>query len=796
MVKNLKTNKPLTEESSPIASLRIGDCLVKEGFATAEDIDKAVELQQKEAKRLKFSKENILPPLSRIPKKHIRMIFQQPPLDTNLGRICLQKGLLEKKDLYAVLKDKKENMLLGEALIKNGFLTSEILEDIILEHLGLEACSELAVKMGLLTENELKRARYTNRSPKTLGQILCDMGVINAADLDFVIKKYGKQIKFGEILIKEGIIDQHKLKNALQAQFHKEKPLGKILLEQNLITEDQLYQALAVQHNIPFKKIPHLNLMESQQQALTNIIGRKYAQKNMLLPLSLEGNHITVAIHNPEHLSAAHDLKNVYAYLTVSSVFVTEDNFVRLFEEIYKTGIATMQGQKEEEKQPLSMDSLQINLNSETEETEAKPQKDYYGVTKLEGQELVNYLIKYGIANSASDIHIEQDRKQPKVRYRIDGILHTLQMKWLDEKLDELINVVISRIKIVAGMDIAERRLPQDGVFRVDYFDPRRQENVDLDFRVATCPGIVGENVTIRILDPRKAKVDIDKLGHSPEVIMPLKNFLKSAAGMILVSGPTGSGKTSTLYSALQYIHDPSMKIITAEDPIEYSFPGIMQTQVHPKINLTFARLLRSFLRLDPDAILIGEIRDPETAQISFDAAQTGHLMLSTVHTNDSVSAVPRLIDLGIDYNQIAASLMCVLAQRLVRKNCPSCTVPYTPDKEEWEPLFTSFPEHIHFFRGEGCPDCSYTGYQGRTLISELFIVTPEIARALNREMPSRELKNLAIENGMKTMLENGLAKIGQTTLTELIRVVPNEMLKDFRTRSEASVSPLKRSNA
>ncbi len=767
------------------ASLRIGDCLVQEGFTTPDDIARAIEIQKREEKQIRFSRSQILPSIDKLSHQQIELMLKQPPLDSNIGLICVQKGLIGKTGLYELLKEKNETDTLGEALIKEGYLTSETLEEILFEALGANLFGELAVELKLLSQDELKKSQHARRAPKTIGRILCDMGVINPADLDYVLKKYDKQIKFGEILIKEGIIDQSKLKTALQEQFHRDMPLGKILLEKNLISIDQLYHALSVQHNLPFKKITELNLLESQRNALTNIIGLKYAQKNCVLPISLEGKKMTIATYNPDYLSGARDIKNVYTHLEISCIFITEENFLRLFEDIYQTAlpdeISKGNGAVSE---PVRIDSFEIYLNDQI--GEAKPgTKTDYGLEKIETQELVNYIIKYGIANHASDIHIEQDRKNPKLRYRIDGILHTLQQKWLDHKLNELINSIISRIKVISNLDIAERRLPQDGVFRVNYFDSQKKENVDLDFRVATCPGIVGENVTIRILDPRKAMIDIDALGHSSHVVEPLKNMLRSSAGMVLVSGPTGSGKTSTLYSALQYVYNPTIKIITAEDPIEYSFSNIMQTQVNTKINLNFARLLRSFLRLDPDVILVGEIRDEETARISFDAAQTGHLMLSTVHTNDAVGAVPRLIDLGIDYNQLASSLMGVLAQRLLRKICPKCIVPYTPAEEEWAPLFTSYPEHLNFFRGEGCPDCNYTGYDGRTLISELLIIDSDIARALNREASPREIKAIALQNGMKTMVDDGLTKMSSTTLTELVRVVPSEMLKEFKSREK-----------
>ncbi|HID29550.1 MAG TPA: type II/IV secretion system protein, partial [Desulfobacterales bacterium] len=342
------------------------------------------------------------------------------------------------------------------------------------------------------------------------------------------------------------------------------------------------------------------------------------------------------------------------------------------------------------------------------------------------------------------------------------------------------------RIKIMSSLDIAEKRLPQDGVFRISYYDKARGEKVDLDFRVATCRAIAGENVTIRILDPRKANVGLQNLNHSPHVMDPFMTLLKSSAGMVLVCGPTGSGKSSTLYAALQHIYNPGIKIITAEDPIEYAFPGIMQTQTHTKINLTFSRLLRSFLRLDPDVILIGEMRDEETAHIGFDAAQTGHLLLSTLHTNDSVASLSRLHDLKVESGQIASCLLCVLAQRLVRKTCSSCIQEYVPDAEEWGALFKRYPSHLRFFRGQGCEACNFTGYRGRTLLSEIFVMDKEIGYALSRGFDEENIKNLAIERGMKTMLDDGLLKLEQTTLSEIIRMVPHDMVKAFRSRDEA----------
>ena len=362
-------------------------------------------------------------------------------------------------------------------------------------------------------------------------------------------------------------------------------------------------------------------------------------------------------------------------------------------------------------------------------------------------------------------------------------MLQTLRQDWLDEKLLTISGAIISRIKVMSNLDIAERRLPQDGALRITYVDKEKNQEVNIDLRVAVCPAIVGENITIRILDSRTAKVGLDNLGHSKHVLEPFKTLVKSPAGMVLVTGPTGSGKTSTLYGALRFIYNPGIKIVTAEDPIEYSIPGIMQTQIHTKINLTFTRLLRSFLRSDPDVILVGEIRDSETASIGFDAVQTGHLLLSTLHTNDAVGAIHRLRSLNIEHNQIASGLIGVLAQRLLRRICTSCNTKYIPNKEEWSLLFNVYPSDLTFYKAEGCELCDFTGYNGRTLISEFFVMNEDIVRALITDAGEKEIKSIAINGGMKTMLDDAIFKLDQTTLSEIIRIVPHEIIKEFKSR-------------
>lgn len=716
------------EVYDPHTSLKVGELLIKEGFIKGEHIEEALYVQQQEEEE------------ARLP----------------VGEYLLKKGIVTHKQLQKLKSHPDfKKMDLGE----------------------------LAFKLNIISKKNLNDILNRTRAQRSIGEILCDLNYITTSDLNYILQKYRKHLKFGEILLKQEIIDEGKLNVALQEQTQGTDPLGKILLQKNIITVEQLYQALSKQYNIPFRQLHNFVIYDNQIEQLTNIIGFRYAMRNQVIPLTLKGEELTLAVYDHAKIAVIHELGHVYTHLQLKCVFITEEKFKELFNTLYGKDILYAKSEGDEKSPGGKFGRIDIDLNEDSGESKDEKGRVQYGAALMEAEEVVNFIIKHGIINSASDIHIEQNRVKPKVRYRIDGMLQQLKLPWLDDRLPDIIGAVVSRIKVISNLDIAERRLPQDGVFRVNYFDRQKKQSFDLDFRVATCPAIIGENITLRILDSRKADVGLDNLNHSEHVLEPFKAMLKSSAGMVLVSGPTGSGKTSTLYGALQYLYNPGIKIITAEDPIEYSFSDIMQTQVNPKIGLTFARLLRSFLRFDPDVILVGEMRDSETASIGFDAALTGHLLLSTIHTNDAVGAVTRVMDLDIERSQIASSLMGVLAQRLVRKTCPTCSRKYMPSRSEWSVLFKKFPGHLSFYQGEGCSECNFTGYKGRTLISELFTVSREIAMALNKGENLNVIRRMAIEEGMKTMLDDGILKLNQTTLEEIIRVVPHEMMKEFRER-------------
>ncbi|MFH2066209.1 MAG: ATPase, T2SS/T4P/T4SS family [Pseudomonadota bacterium] len=718
----------MAESKKQTVNLKVGELLKKEGFVQDEDIQKALELQENEISQ---------------------------------ARLPVEQYMLNKKYLTKIQFNKLK------------------------EHpeYGTLPADQLAYKLNIISKKNLDEIQSRRTMQRSIGEILCEMGAITTNDLNYILQKYSKHQKFGEILLRQEYIDEVNLNVALREQTHRTDPLGKILVQKKFITVDQLYQVLSKQYNIPYRKLEGFVIYDNQIDKLINIVGYRYAKKHMIIPLMLEANTLTLAVSSPERLAVVHELAYVYTHLKLKCIFISEEKFDELFEILYGIAIKESKADADNRSRKETVSLIDIDLGEDVGDARDSKSANLYGTSTIEAEEVVNFIIKYGIVNNASDIHIEQNRKKPRIRYRIDGILQTLKLAWLDERINEMIGAIISRIKVISNLDIAERRMPQDGVFRVNYYDREKKQTFDLDFRVATCPAIIGENVTLRILDSRNADVGLEYLNHSAHVLEPFKATLKSSAGMVLVSGPTGSGKTSTLYGALMHINHPGVKIITAEDPIEYSFPDIMQTQINPKISLTFAKLLRSFLRFDPDIILVGEMRDKETASIGFDAALTGHLLLSTIHTNDAVSAVTRLLDLGIEYNQMASSLMAVLAQRLVRTICPVCKKEYTPKKEEWVLLFEKYPEHLTFYTGEGCEECKFTGYKGRTLISEIFVVDRNISLAMNRGESENEIRRIALKGGMKTMLDDGIMKLDQTTLDELIRVVPHEMLKEFKTR-------------
>ncbi len=789
MNKNNNKSSVSQEAISAKTPLRIGELLVKEGLLKKEDLQEALLIQKKEADMRRLPLGRILVKIGALSRSDLERLLDHPELKRNLGILALEKGLIDVDQLKLCLKNKRSDQLIGKVLVDKGLMTHNDLTKLIKEQINALRIGELAIKLKLISEKDLKAALKIQKSSRALGEILCELSLVSPMSLNYVLRKYNKQSDFGELLLKLGLITRKQFTAARQELSYSSDSMEEILLRKKFITQKQLNAALAKYYNISFKELDDFVYPEEEKKLLVRIIAQKYAEKNLILPISLKGKNLNVAISRKENLYTTYELQHMYNSFDISCIVITQEKFEELFEILYNKHLSGNEATIKDEATLQEEDDnfLELDIDEHTEEKYGK--KAYYGTKDVEAEEIVNFIVKYGIINGASDIHIEQDRRGANLRYRVDGILRPANIGWLNAKLEEKTNAIISRIKVMSNLDIAERRLPQDGVFRINYYDKSKGKKFDLDFRVATCCAIVGENVSIRILDSRKVGLGLDDLSHSPHVLKTLKTLLRSSAGMILVCGPTGSGKSSTLYAALQHIHSSEIKIITAEDFIEYSFPGIMQTQIKPKIDLTFSRLLRSFLRLDPDVILVGEIRDVQTAKISFDAAQTGHLLLSTIHANDAVSSITRLMDLGVEYGQMASSLMGVVAQRLIRKICSSCIKEHVPDEDKWGMLFAKYPSHLRFYKGQGCDSCNFTGYSGRTLLSEFFIIDHEISQALNRRLNEDSIRKIALENGMKTMLDDGISKLKEVTLSEILRVMPYDIIKEFRSRQTAGAA-------
>jgi len=567
----------IIEKNEEQPALKIGELLVKEGLVKKEHVENALEIQKKEIEEAKLPLGMLLIKNGLVSEDQLQRLLDHPYLRKRIGDLAIEKGLIDEKQLHECLKKAKPSELIGQALIREAYITAADLNDLVIRQMDGTQLGQLALKSDMITEKDLDEILARKKFQRTVGEILCDLNYVDPVDLKRILQKYNKQQKLGDILIKQGIITERQLKEALFEQKHRAEYLGNILIEMKFVTQEELYTALSKQYNIEFKKLNQFDLSRSQINTLSAIIGQNYAETNRILPLSSEGNQLMLAVSDVDNLHVVNELSSLYSHRNINCVLITEEKFKGIFETLYGTPLKSLQ-KAEKTKQSESNEGIVIDLDEESEARGLK--SDIYGIADRKVQEVVNDIIRYGISKNASDIHIEQDRKETRLRYRIDGMLHTLKTEWLDQSLRDMAGAIISRIKVMSDLDIAERRLPQDGAFRLSHLDKANNKKINLDFRVAVCPAVVGENIVIRILDPRKAKVGLEHLGLSQHALKPFKELLMSSAGMLILSGPTGSGKTSTLYGALEHISNPAIKIITAEDPIEYSIPGIMQVQV------------------------------------------------------------------------------------------------------------------------------------------------------------------------------------------------------------------------
>ncbi len=529
--------------------------------------------------------------------------------------------------------------------------------------------------------------------------------------------------------------------------------LKKAILDLGVVSEEELIDIISKYLKIQKfdSKVPRID------QKTVEILPSDFVKKYRIVPFAKMGKILRVLIDDPRNLSHLEDIKfltglNPEAYITKTAVIDA------LIERYYGGELEMMAS---------SLENELIQVVGTEEKEKEKTIGDLIEEAPL--VKFVNGIIINAVKKHASDIHIEPYEKKLRIRYRIDGVLQ--EISTLPVKVKD---AIVSRIKIMSHLDIAEKRLPQDGHIKM-----RLPNGRTIDLRVSTLPTLFGEKVVMRVLDKSALTLDLSKLGFEPR---PLEEFMKAIRrpyGMVLVTGPTGSGKTTTLYSALSILNRPEVNIMTAEDPVEYDFPGINQVNIREDIGLTFATALRAFLRQDPDIIMVGEIRDHETASIAIKAALTGHLVLSTLHTNDAPSAITRLIDMGIEPYLVASSLNLVVAQRLLRKICSSCKVPTEVHPEALREIGLD-PEKVKdwtFYRGKGCGECNGTGYRGRVGIYEVLTITPEIREMILNKEPLSEIKEKAIEQGMITLREAAILKMkrGLTTIDEVIRVTAEE---------------------
>jgi type II secretion system protein E len=554
----------------------------------------------------------------------------------------------------------------------------------------------------------------------------------------------------GQILITQGYISEGQLQEGLQRQAELALPLGKTLLQTGIINGEQLAKALSIQLQIPYGNPLELNIDADTIGLLTS----RQAEKYRVIPVQIEGNRVTIATSEPLDFTNLDPLREILPY-KIKLMVASSDHIQEVLEKYYGSSLDSVAAVLED----LNESELSQYQNSSGTETSSIVPENMANEAPI--IRLVNTIITGAVKAGASDIHLEPFEDEIKVRYRIDGVLQEVH-----PPPKNLFLAVISRIKLMAGMDITERRIPQDGRIRI------KINNRDLDLRVAVAPTLYGESAVLRILNRESIMLGLNQLGLSNRNLTLFSNLIQKPHGMILVTGPTGSGKTTTLYAALQLLNESTRKIITIEDPIEYQLKGINQMQVNAKLDFTFAQGLRTMVRHDPDIILVGEIRDRETAEVAIQSALTGHLVFATLHTNDASSAFTRLVDMGVEEFLVASTVCGVLAQRLVRKICPKCSVPYKPNHQELE-MIGNDNNGIQFMKGTGCDSCNSIGYRGQIGLFEMLVANEEIERLVMERSNSGRIREAATRMGMTTLRDDGIAKVkeGITTLSEVLRV-------------------------
>lgn len=555
-------------------------------------------------------------------------------------------------------------------------------------------------------------------------------------------------LKIGEILINRGLISKEQLENALKEQKTRgidQKRIGSCLIDLGYVSEEDITEALGLQFNLPVMHLEGFRIKPEVFDLIPEIMAKRFN----IIPLFKIEKELTLAISDPTDIQIL-DIVSSQTMCKVAPVIATYTEISKAIDKHFSKKIETKLDETKKESEFTEISKLEIE--------ELKKAGVDLPIVKI-----VDRILIEAVEDGVSDIHIEPRENNLTIRFRIDGILQEYTTYPV-----RMHPGIVSRIKILSYLDISERQKPQDGRIQI------KLDNKEIDIRVSTLPAIYGEKVVMRLLNRASVKVKIEQLGFSEKNLGAFEELIKEPYGIILVTGPTGSGKTTTLYAALNEINSVEKNIITIEDPVEYQLPIINQVQINPKKDLTFANALRSFLRQDPDIIMIGEIRDPETASIAAESALTGHLVFSTLHTNDAPSSITRLVDMGVEPFLLAPSLLGIIAQRLVRKICPNCKEEYEPSKAELNSIGLLSPmENFKFYRGYGCDKCKSTGYKGRTGIHEILVVNETIRELITKKASVNTIREQAVKGGFKDMRFDGLKKVisGATSVEELLRV-------------------------
>lgn len=574
----------------------------------------------------------------------------------------------------------------------------------------------------------------------------------------------------GEILIQNGVINEEQLNKALKFQSQNGGLIGEILVKLGFATEEQVVIALSKQLAIPYASKENQILNPEKGQGLEKLIPEKFARENIVVPLFVENNVLAVSMADPTNIFLLDNIKLITG-MEIQTFISTKAQILKTIDVFYhdQTGLIdkVMERADAGKDQDVDVDVISADGKLDLDKVIVSDTKGAQSI------KLVNAILKQAIAERTSDIHLEKFDEKVALRFRIDGTLYERSSPPSD-----LVDILISRIKILSKLDISERRLPQDGSFTLRY------QNRVIEVRVAICPTVFGEKVVLRLLDKGAVELNVDKLGFEPK---QKEDFLKAASmphGLIFLTGPTGSGKTTTLNAVLNTVKSPEMNFLTLEDPVEIKLEGISQVQIRPQIGLTFAAGLRSFLRMDPDVILVGEVRDVETAEACLRAAMTGHLVLSTLHTNSALDAIPRLIDMKIEPYLLASTLLLVAAQRLVRVLCSDCKMPYKPSQDEIEKFMKEsklnpLPDlsKLVFYKARGCPKCFNTGYKGRKAIYEIYFITEEMKTIIYKDQDLVKLKEAAEKSGSWNLRASGWRKVlgGITSVEEMLSVTVSE---------------------